>query len=151
MPEGWVVNMNNTNGGYVKFSPSSFTVTNCLDKAEIEQVRIKLKANTPSNPYYYLKYSKELIDECNDFNAYIFKSDDIRYVDEDKNILDKYNRFVLKDDCEVSLKFVGTIGKIKDIQISDKRDDFYVSTDYEMTEIKESFIKIKTNDLVKIK
>lgn len=150
MPEGWVVNMNNTNGGYVKFSPSSFTVTNCLDKAEIEQVRIKLKANTPSNPYYYLKYSKELIDECNDFNAYIFKSDDIRYADEDKNILDKYNRFVLKDDCEVSLKFVGTIGKIKDIQISDKRDDFYVGTDYEVTEIKESFIKIKTKDLIKI-
>nr|DAV25112.1 MAG TPA: hypothetical protein [Caudoviricetes sp.] len=150
IPEGWVVNMSNTNGGYINFYPNAFAVTNCLDKAEVEQVKIKLKANTPNNPYYYLRYNKELINECNDFNAFIFISDDDRYVDEDKNILDKYNRFILKDDTEVNLKFVGTIGKIKDIQISDRKDDFYVGTDYEMTEIKESFIKIKTNDIVKI-
>lgn len=150
IPEGWVVNMNNTNGGYVKFSPSAFTVTNCLDKAEIEQVKVKLKANTPSNPYYYLKYEKELVNEANDFTAFVFKSDDIRYVDEEKNILDKYNRFILKDDCEVNLKFVGTVGKVKNVQISDRKDDFYVGTDYETTEIKESFIKIKTNELTKI-
>lgn len=150
IPEGWVVNMNNTNGGYIKFSENAFTVTNCLDKAEVEQVKIKLKANNPKKPYYYLSY--EALDEegGNDFIPYIFKSEDIRYMDENKNILDKKLRFELKEDSEVSLKFVGTKGTIKNVQISDSKDDFYVGTDYEIAEIKESFIKIKTKDILKI-
>lgn len=148
IPDGWVVNMNNTDGGYVKFAPNMFSTTNCADKAEIEQVKISLKANTAKNPCYYLNYVAE--GETNDFKAYIFKSNDIRYSDEEKNILDKDGYFVLKDDCEVNLKFVGTKGVIENIQITNSADDFYVGTDYNMAEIKESFIKIKTKELTKI-
>ena len=150
IPEGWVVNMSNTNGGYIEFAPSKFSITNCLDKAEVEQVKIKLKANTPKNPYYYLKYEKGNINDMNDIVSYVFMSNDDRYVDEEKNILDKHGRFILKKDSEVNLKFVGTIGEISNVQITDSGDDFYVGTDYEMSEVKESFIKIKTSDLTKI-
>lgn len=150
IPNGWVVNMSNTNGGYVKFYPNQFSVTNCSDKAEIEQVKIKLKANTEKHKYYYLKYESENINSLNDIEPYVFLSNDDRYIDKEKNILDKHNRFSLKKDTEINLKFVGTIGTIKNVQITDREDDFYVGTDYEMTEVKESLIKIKTKDLTKI-
>lgn len=149
IPDGWIVNMSNTNGGYVKFSSNQFALTNCSDKAEIEQVRVKLKGGN-ANKKYYLKCNYESIDNRNDIRAFVFMSDDNRVVDSEKNILDKNNSFSVKNDCEVNIKFVGTIGIVKEIQITDSEDDFYVGTDYEQTEIKRSLIKIKTNDLEKI-
>lgn len=149
IPNGWIVNMTNTNGGYIKFASNQFTITNCSDKAEVEQVKISLKANA-QNKKYYLKYEAIEVDGRNDIKPYVFYSDDDRYVDKDKNILDKDNGFFIKKDTEVSLKFVGTIGTIKHIQITDSADDFYVGTDYDETEVRESLIRIKINELERI-
>lgn len=147
LPDGWIVNMNNTNGGYITFARSSFSLTHCLDRAEVEQVKISLKTNTNKNPYYYLKYE---VDEDSDIKAYVFHSDDNRYIDTDKNILDKHNRFVIKQDREINIKFVGTKGTVKNIQITNSKDDFYVGTDYNSTEALQSYILIKTSELKKI-
>lgn len=147
LPDGWIVNMNNTNGGYITFARSSFSLTHCLDRAEVEQVKIPLKTNTDKNPYYYLKYE---VDEDSDIKAYVFHSDDNRYIDTDKNILDKHNRFVIKQDREINIKFVGTKGTVKNIQITNSKDDFYVGTDYNSTEALQSYILIKTSELKKI-
>ena len=149
IPNGWIVNMSNTDGGYIKFSSNQFTITNCSDKAEVEQVKIGLKANA-KNKKYYLKYEALEVDGQNDIKPYVFLSNDDRYVDEEKNMLDKNNGFSIKSDTEVSLKFVGTIGTIKHIQITDSTDDFYVGTDYDSTEIRESLIKIKISELDRI-
>lgn len=150
VPEGWVVNMKHTSGGYIKFGSDKFTITNCADKAEVEQVRISLPENTESNKYYYLKYETEDVNGAHDIVPYVFQSDDNRYSNKEKNLLDKYNRFRLKRDSEVSIKFVGTVGTIKNIQVTESQDDFYVGTDYQITDIRESLIKIKTEQLEKI-
>lgn len=149
IPEGWIVNMKNTNGGYIEFDTNKFKVSDCLDFAEVEQVRISLKQNEPDK-YYYLKFDKENVNDMNDFKAYVFLSDDNRYNDEEKNILDADGKFSLKDDAEVNVKFVGTKGVIKNVQITNSPNDFYIETSYDSTEIKGSYIAIKTKELDRI-
>lgn len=149
VPEGWTVNMKNTNGGYIKFDTNSFKVSDCLDLAEIEQVKINLKQNEPGK-YYYLKFEKEQVNKENDFKVYVFLSNDSRYNDKEKNILDANDRFVLKDDSDVNIKFVGTKGIIKNIQITTDPNDFYVETDYNLTKIVDSHINIKISELSRI-
>ena len=149
VPDGWIVNMKNTNGGYIEFDTNKFKVSDCTDLAEIEQVKIKLKQNEPGK-YYYLNFDKENLNEANDFKAYIFLSNDDRYNDEEKNILEPDGKFVLKDDEYINIKFVGTKGIIKNIQITNSPNDFYVETDYDTTEILGSYISIKTQELERI-
>ena len=97
IPNGWNINMNNTNGGYINFNYNSFTITECSDLAEVEQSNIFLKANDKSNKCYYLKYEVENINNENDIKAYVSLSKDNRYDDEKKNILNN-NKFILKED-----------------------------------------------------
>lgn len=149
IPEGWIVNMKNTNGGYIEFDTNKFKVSDCLDFAEVEQVRISLKQNEPDK-YYYLNFEKENVNDTNDFKAYVFLSDDNRYNDEEKNILDSDGKFSLKDDAEVNVKFVGTKGIIKNVQITNSPNDFYVETSYDSATIKGSYIAIKTKELDRI-
>lgn len=150
IPSGWNVNMDNTNGGYIKFENNKFSITNCSDLAEIEQNKITLKSNDDINRFYYLKYDKEYIDNENDIKAYVFLAEDDRYNANEKNILNKDSKFTLKKDQDVSLRFTGTIGSIKNIQITNSIDDLYVETDYEIKTENGSYLKIKTNDLTKI-
>lgn len=150
VPEGWNVNMSNTNGGYIKFAQNKFTISNCADKAEIEQQNISLTADHEEDKSYYLKYELEDDGTCNDIVPYVFLSDDDRYVDEEKNILDKNGRFIIKKDCKVNVKFTGTVGTVKNIQLTDRENDFYVGTDYNIVETNGSAIKIKTKELKRI-
>ena len=53
IPYDWIVNMSNTNGGYITFSADSFTLNECIKPAEVEQIDIEL-----STGKYYLKYLK---------------------------------------------------------------------------------------------
>ena len=149
IPNGWNINMNNTNGGYINFNYNSFTITECSDLAEVEQSNIFLKANDKSNKCYYLKYEVENINNENDIKAYVSLSKDDRYDDEKKNILNN-NKFILKEDDYINLKFKGTIGTIKNIQITNKKEDTYISTEYNQGETNASFIKINTSELEKI-
>lgn len=146
-PNEWIVNMENTNGGYIFFNSNSITLSDCLDKAEIEQVGISLNKNDEENPYYYLKYELE---NDSDIKPYVFLSNDNRYNDEEKNILDKTNKFKVEDDCEINVKFVGKKGTIKNIQISNNKNDFYIETNSNSFKSYGSFIKINTNDISKI-
>lgn len=150
IPNGWVVNMNNTNGGRINFASNKFSLSECSDYAEIEQINIPLKANDKSNPFYYLKYDKENIEDKNDIRANVFISEDDRYIDDSKNILTKSGKFYLNKDCNVNIKFKGKIGSIKNIQLTNSSDNFYVGTDYNEKELKASYIKIDTTDLNKI-
>lgn len=149
VPENWIINMKNTNGGYINFVNDGFYIYDCDNKAEIEQVNIKLKKNTDSNKYYYLKYAVEEL-SINDIKPYVFLSDDIRYSDEEKNILDKDNKFQLKSDSLVNLKFAGTNGGITSIHITESENDFYVGTQYDSIELKPSLMKVQTQELSKI-
>ena len=50
IPYGWIVNMKQTNGGYIDFHRDGFELSYCKHPAEIEQTRIKLTRGE-----YYLK------------------------------------------------------------------------------------------------
>jgi hypothetical protein len=149
VPEDWSINMNNTCGGYIDFDTNKFSISGCSDIAEVEQIKIPLEKNK-ENEYYYLKYDKENIDGNNDIVAYVFLSDDENDTDSAKNILSKSNKFHLTKDCAVNIKFVGTVGVIKNIQIADNQNDFFVETEYEPKILAESSMKINTSELSKI-
>lgn len=121
VPYNWIVNMKNTNGGYIYFSKDSFELVNCKNEAEIEQINIELKAGK-----YYLKYISN--NDC-DIVPYVFYSQDERIDNKEKNILSIDNSFILNSQTKVSLKFVGTKGKIKNIAITSLKDNSYIRTD----------------------
>ena len=142
VPYGWIVNMNQTNGGYIDFHRDGFELSHCKFPAEIEQTNIKL---TRGN--YYVKY--DAIDS--DVKAYIMRSDDDRVHDDEKNILRSDGSFSMTSNGSVSLKFKGTKGRINNIAITTSKFNDYVRTspDFENVRVIEnSYLKL---DLLKIK
>lgn len=122
-PNEWTVNMRNTQGGYVRFINDAFELTDCKHPAEIEQSKIMLEAGT-----YYFKAELNDIEGINDIKYFIHESDDNRYFDEDKNLLDDNNSFTLRSSKEVNIKIVGTQGKISNMILSKYKEDEYVQT-----------------------
>lgn len=123
-PYGWVVNMSNTKYGYINFEKNGFSLTNCKGIAELEQLKIKLMPGT-----YYLKYDKEDIDGINDITAIVKQFDDNNLFDEEKNMLSYVdNSFKVNFPTYVNLKFQGTSGRIKKIQITTQKDNDYIAT-----------------------
>lgn len=145
IPDNWVVNMKNTQGGYIRFLSNSFELTQCKNNAEIEQQKIELKAGT-----YFLKCKLEDIDEINDLKYFIHKYDDDRLFDDEKNILNSYNSFTLLEDTYVNLKFVGKQGKVADIIISLNKEDDYIPTSNDVINFEGSSIDVFLHDLKKI-
>lgn len=145
IPYDWIVNMKNTNGGYVRFDKDGFKLLNCKNNAELEQLNIELTAGT-----YYLKFNKS--NDC-DIKTYVMLSDDKRIKDEDKNILNNQRSFTLKNDGKVSLKFVGRIGEIHNICITSLKDNEYINTSPEtgsFVKIEESYIKFNLKEISKL-
>ncbi len=119
IPYNWIVNMRNTNGGYIDFHRDGFELIDCNGPAEIGQIEINLDKGE-----YFLKY--ESVDS--DMVPYIFLHDDKRIVDEEKNILRKNGSFIMKKNDQVSLKFKGTKGRISKITITSSKENEYVRT-----------------------
>lgn len=143
-PTGWIVNLNNTNGGYIDFAENQFTLSNCSSEAEIEQIKIPLKCDIGEEKTFFVGYERD--GENNDIKAYVFYSNDDRIIsNEEKNIMNN-RRFTIKKDCEVSLKFIGTKGTIKNISISENNNDFFVGTSFTSEEMNGSYIIIKTSN-----
>ena len=144
VPYGWIVNMDKTNGGYIDFYRDSFELKYCNGIAEIEQINIPLKKGC-----YFLKY-----DSINsDIAAYIMLSDDERTNDNEKNILKQDGSFDIHYDCNVSLKFRASKGRIKNITITSARDNEYIRTspDIETNFIDTSFLKLNMNKILYFK
>lgn len=146
IPDNWIVNMKNTKGGYIRFLDDSFELCDCINNAEIEQVNIKLKAGT----YYLGNKLSNVNDKC-DIKCYIYKSDDNRYYDEKKNLLNKNNSFTLYEDTEVNFKITGKNGKISDIILSDEENADYIPTSMNSVNFDGSYIEILSNNLSKVK
>ena len=119
VPYGWIVNMENTNGGYIDFYRDAFELKYCNGIAEIEQINISLEKGR-----YYLKYDS--IDS--DVVAYIMLSEDERVHDNEKNILKKDGSFEVPYDTQVNLKFKASKGMIKNITITTLKDNAYIRT-----------------------
>jgi hypothetical protein len=119
VPYGWIVNMENTNGGYIDFYRDAFELKYCNGIAEIEQINISLEKGR-----YYLKYDS--IDS--DVVAYIMFSEDERVHDNEKNILKKDGSFEVPYDTQVNLKFKASKGMIKNITITTLKDNAYIRT-----------------------
>ena len=145
VPDNWVINMKNTQGGYIRFLSDSFELFECKNNAEIEQSKILLKAGQ-----YFLKFKSEEIDGKNDICYYVHKSDDNRLFDDEKNLLTANDSFVLMEDTAINLKFVGRQGKVSDIIISLNRDDDYVSTTEQVIDFEGSSIDVYLQNLKKI-
>ena len=142
IPYGWVVNMTNTDGGYVSFNRDSFTFEGCNNNAELEQLNIKL-----SRGHYYLKFNRN---KGSDIKPYAIISEDKRMSDEEKNLLNTNNEFDLPEASNVSLKFVGTEGTISNICITTESDNKYLRTtiqDGENKSIYGSYVKFLLNNL----
>ena len=142
IPYNWIVNMKNTNGGYIYFKKDSFELKDCKNKAELEQINIDLKAGK-----HYLKYESK--SDC-DIIPYVFYSDDKRINDDEKNILLSDNSFTLNTSERVSLKFVGTKGEVKNIAITSSKNNAYIRTDIDSVVKQNEGSKIDF-DLSKIK
>ena len=146
IPDSWVVNMKNTQGGYINFSTDSFALTDCKNVAEIEQQKINLKKGK-----YYLKLLKEDINGINDIQVYVEESNNDLYFDDEKNILDpEDNSFKLLEDKEINLKFVGKQGKISNIIITENPEDDYIPTTTDILNFTGSSIDVFLQDLKKI-
>ena len=145
IPDNWVVNMKNSQGGYIRFVSDSFELNGCKNNAEIEQQKIKLKAGT-----YFLKTKLENVNEINDLKYYVHKFDDDRLFDDEKNILNSYDSFTLLEEGYVNLKFVGKQGKVSDIIISLNKEDDYIPTTNNIINFEGSSIDIYLQDLKKV-
>ena len=136
VPYGWIVNMRQTNGGYIDFHRDGFELSHCKYPAEIEQIRIKLTRGE-----YYLKY--DAIDS--DVKAYIMLSDDEEIYDDEKNILRADGSFIMTKNGHVSLKFKGTTGRVNNIAITTSKFNDYIRTspDYgDIRMIEDSYLKL---------
>ena len=136
VPYGWIVNMRQTNGGYIDFHRDGFELSHCKYPAEIEQIKIKLTRGE-----YYLKY--DAIDS--DVKAYIMLSDDEEIYDDEKNILRADGSFIMTKNGYVSLKFKGTTGRVNNIAITTSKFNDYVRTspDYgDIRMIEDSYLKL---------
>ena len=139
--------MNNTQGGYIKFYNNSFELRDCKYYAEIEQSKIKLKAGE-----YFLRYEEEKVDDVFDIKCFVHKSDDDGLFDEEKNIINKKrNSFLLVQDTEVNLKFTGKQGIIKNISISNNKDDNFIPTTGDSYSFEGSYIDIYLSGLKKVR
>lgn len=141
VPYGWIINMDRTNGGYIEFYRDAFELKHCNGIAELEQINIPLKKGR-----YYLKY--DLIDS--DIVAYIMHSEDERTNDDEKQMLKPDGSFDITSDCNVSLKFKGTKGMLKNMTITTSKYNDYLRTspDYEVTKsIDSSYLKIFLDDV----
>lgn len=141
VPYGWIVNMLNTQGGYVRFSRDGFELIDCKRPAEVEQINIFLESGK-----YYLKYDEE----NSDINSFVMLSNDDRLTDNEKNLLNNKNIFTLNERSNVSLKFTGTKGSIKNIRITTESDNEYIRTNIESGNSKNingSYIKFLLDDI----
>lgn len=141
IPYDWNVNMTNTSGGYINFVRDGFDLINCKYPAEVEQLNIPLNAGT-----YYLKYDKD----NTDITSYVMLSDDKRLTNVEKNILNNKNIFKLDSKTNVSLKFTGTYGSIRNICITNESDNEYLRTNIEnglSKNIEESYIKFLLSNI----
>ena len=141
VPYGWIINMDQTNGGYIDFHRDGFELKQCKGQAEIEQIEISLNRGK-----YYLKY--EAIDS--DIKPYIMIWDDDKTIDDKKNILNSDGSFNMTANGKVSLKFKGTKGRINKIAITTSKYNDYIRTspDFEdVREIDSSYLKIDLRDI----
>ena len=146
IPDKWTINMNNTQGGYIKFYNNCFELKDCKYAAEIEQSKILLQPG-----HYYLKFETDNVNERFDIKHYIHKSDDEGLFDEEKNILKKDNSFFLLQETEVNLKFVGTQGVIKKVMITDDKEDNFIPTYNNNFTFEASYIDVYMSDVKRIK
>lgn len=146
IPDKWTINMNNTQGGYIKFYNNCFELKDCKHDAEIEQSKINLSAGK-----YYLKFETDKVNDLFDIKHYVNLSTDEGLFDSDKNILKKDNSFFLLKDTEINLKFVGKNGIIKKVMITDDKEDSFIPTEDLNYTFEGSFIDIFLSNLKKIK
>lgn len=142
IPDYWNINMYNTIGGRIFFYNNGFSISECNEKAEVEQFNISLDAGT-----YYLKYT---MSEESDINCYVFLSDDVKIIDAEKNILDAKNSFTLDKKCDVNIKFVGTIGSVSNIILNTDPLAKYVSTSDDNIHVSESSIVVNKGNIAKV-
>ncbi len=144
-PKSWMINIKNTNGGRVFFYKDGFKFENCEKDAEIEQSKIFLPKGR-----YHLAYNEKEINNMNDIRSFIFYSDDNRFDDNEKNMLN--NKVLeLAEDSFVNLKFKGTQGAIENIIIKTNINQDYVSTDRVAVTTSGSEIIIDLEDLESVR
>lgn len=124
MPNKWMVNIKNTNGGRVFFFKDGFHIENCERDAEVEQNEVFLEKGL-----YHLVYDTKEIRGKKDISSFVFLSDDKRFDDAEKTILREDMSFELLEDSYVNVKFKGTSGQVENIAIKNNTKDSYVSTD----------------------
>ena len=128
-PDDWIINMENTNGGYIHFEDNSISILNCQNNAEIEEQKINLKAGK-----YYLNYKLEAINNLNDLKCYIFDSEATDIINMNKNILTADNSFILKEDKAINIKIIGKQGKISNLAINKNKYDNYIPTSSDISD-----------------
>lgn len=143
IPDYWNINMFNTIGGRIKFFNDGFNLSECDEKAEVEQMQINLPAGK-----YYLQYN---ISSDSDIKCYVFESNSISIDDDEKDILDHIdNSIILEHDATINIKFVGTSGSVSNIILNTDKNSNYVATNDDDKNVPSSNITINKKSLVKV-
>ena len=152
VPKHWRTSVENSMGGRISFSRDTITFENCEHDAEVEQDYIAVPAGK-----HYFKYRTVEVNGKNDIKGYIFPSKlntadgDAGLEDDKKNVLNKDGSFYLKAPQEMSIKFKGKNGAVKDVAIMDNDYSSFVETDDKPYHQDGGSIRIKLTGYKKIK
>ena len=150
VPQNWKTSTINTIGGRISFSHNAFTIENCDHEAELEQKNILLQPGK-----YWLKYDKEPVNGTFDISPYVFFSDPTKHnedelEDDKKNILQEGNVLQINKPANVTLKFKGHNGRVKNLSLSDTFYAEFVETEGAAHYQEGSAVKIRLEQLTKV-
>lgn len=115
LPIGWAANSISTVGGRIYYYDNTIQFENCTYEAETETDFISLKKGT-----YFLKADIE-----GDIIAYVFESNSDS-TDINKKELLNGNKIVLEKDADISIRFAGRNGTVKNISLQEYENSEYV-------------------------
>jgi len=115
LPIGWAANSISTVGGRIYYYDNTIQFENCTYEAETETDFISLKKGT-----YFLKADIE-----GDIIAYVFESNSDS-TDINKKELLNGNKIVLEKDADISIRFTGRNGTVKNISLQEYENSEYV-------------------------
>lgn len=137
-PYAWDLSIDSMQGSRISFDKNTVFLegTNAaiefLQTLELEEGR------------YYLKY-----DSYGDITPVVYLTRTAQIFDDHKNLL-KDNSFELLSDDRIILKFKGTSGAVKNIQITDEPDNAYVATSHTTGVQSSSSITLTTKQLKRL-
>lgn len=140
IPKQWTVNMANTQGGRISFTPHTIYLERCINNAEWLQ---EVPGLEPGK--YYLNYH---LSTDSDIKAYVYPVSDLRTKDKEKNILNDDSTFIVTKTGNYVIKFAGKKGILSQVSLTDSCYSNYIATSDEPISFEGSYITLNMNNII---